>query len=274
MNLMPRTLRHSFCLLALTGIMACDSSVMEDSLIQPEIRVEIVDLRESSTIKVQSERSALQEIWTIDLVARNLESGTVYAPGPVTADSDVSSEVRFNLSLPSDSLYEFEVSFKQGSSELGRGLIHHFVSSSTSTITVPAYIADSSNPALVFEPSRVTRPAGSFSPGNTIKMFYLGVIKPAEGLAARLDISGIDDSSLEVEGPSKISDSQSLNLLWNWSASPAGPDSRAAGTISYPTDFNTSFCLNAEIGNVRAVHPDASISRQNVKSEACVQFGN
>lgn len=264
-----------FCC-AILGIFGCDSSVLEETLIQPDIKVEIIDLRDSAngSIKQLSDRSLVRETWTIELIARNLQSGTLFEPGSITADSDVSDEVRFNLALPADSLYEFEVSFKQGNATLGRGLVHHFISSSTSSVNVPAYIADASNPALVFEPSRITRPNGSFSAGNAFNMIYLGVTKPAEGLAAKLEISGIDDALLDVDGPSKISDSGSLSLLWNWSDSPAGPNARQAGSITFPDSQNTSFCLNAEIGNVRAVHPDASISRQNVQSEACVQFGN
>ena len=254
---------------------ACDSGLTDEKFIEPSIQVQLIDLRESAnTNKSQAERSAIKETWTVGLVVRNLQSNNVISPPAITADDQTQSDVRFNLALSADSLYEFEVSFRQAGQVTGRGLVHHYITSETSTVTIPAYLTDATNPALVFEPSLINKP-NSLTDGETvINMVYLGMDRPVEGLAAKLELTGIDESLLDVTGPNTVLENGVINMIWNWSSSPADETPRSVGSVTYPQGTTTSFCFDVEEGNARVVHSDASISRQTVRSEACVEFGN
>jgi len=254
---------------------ACDSGINDEKYIEPQIEVQLIDLRETArSDKSQVERSAIQETWTVGLTVRNLESNEVISPPTITADNQTQNDVRFNLALSADSLYEFEVSFRQAGQLSGRGLVHHYITPSTSTVTIPAYLTDSSNPALVFEPSLINKPTNISSGDTEINMVYLGTDRPVEGLAAKLELTGIDETLLVVEGPNTVLESGIINLIWNWSDNPADGTARSVGTVTYPQGTTTSFCLDVEEGNARVVHSDATISRQTVRSEACVEFGN
>jgi len=270
----------SITLLACLVFAGCDSNSLESDLLEPAIQIQLIDLREgvSDSNKGNLDRSAVKEVWNVKLDVTNLESNQVFSPPSVSADNSQSSEVRFNLALPPDSLYEFKVTFSQGGQSSGRGLVHHFISESTSSVTVPAYIFDATTPALVFEPSLISRPVNSDisarNESNVINMVYLGVDKPAEGLAAVLDVTGIAEDDLAVEGPTLFAETGRLNLLWNWATSPAGSSGRSAGSLTFSNASTNSFCVEVEAGDARAVHADASISKQSVKSEACVEIGN
>lgn len=254
---------------------ACDSGLSDEKFIEPNIQVELIDLRQSaSNIKSPLERSAIKETWTVGLIVRNLQSNDTISPPAITADDQTQSDVRFNLALSADSLYEFEVSFRQAGQLVGRGLVHHYISSSTNSVTIPAYLTDATNPALVFEPSLINKPNSLNTGATVINMVYLGMNKPVEGLAAKLELTGIDENLLEVVGPNTVLETGAINLIWNWSDRPADDAPRSVGTVTYPQGTSSSFCFDVEEGNARVVHSDATISRQTVRSEACVEFGN
>jgi hypothetical protein len=206
-------------------------------------------------------------VWDVNLTILS-SRGTSYSPDPIVLDDSQTQEAEFNVVLPSDSLYSFEVTYVQSGTRFAEGSVLYWVDRETSSITIPVAVRDGSTPGVAFVPSTI-RARAVDADNMRLQLRYYGSDTPVSGLAGNFEVEGIAPDQLNLDGPTLIEPSgQTVGAAWQWPDQVSG--TVVLGTIS-PSQSIGSFCIEAVDGEVRAVSPAGLITRLR-GARACVEI--
>lgn len=250
----------SLCLaLSVVGI-GCDGAGVSDEEVQfvrPTVTVHYVNARYDVAPKGQA-------VVRVELTVTSA-SGQDFSPDPIEVDDAVDSEARFELFLPPDSEFIFQVLLTQNTELVAEGSVIQFITEASSRIDIPV-ISTVGERWFVILPSDVDTRTSTDSLDLTMR--YYGDEQQIVGLAARLAVNGPDPAPVRFVDVDRIVENDTeTSLGWQFGSPVMG--TQDLGTIRVPLAEASDFCLDVEEGDFKVVNRDGVIAVIGA-SGACV----
>lgn len=225
--------------LALTA--GCDMQTTENPRhVRPDLKIRFVEPRALDGLtKTQGTIGApdfTQGVWTIQLSVTS-KGGQNYSPkenNPRVVDDTVQSETTFDLQVPLDSTYTFQVLYSQNGVIRARGVTVQQITKNNPVVYMDVvYLPkDNNTPTIGFNPGIVSVQAnGSY---KDVALRIEGITEPVKAVAAKLNISGVDLSRLRFRNAIVIRQPYGADLAWTFPQGIRPPF--VMDTISIPTD--------------------------------------
>jgi hypothetical protein len=191
----------------------------------------------------------------------------------VTVDNNSTSEVVFEVSIPPDSLYTFNVRFTSEEALVAEGETMQEVTLETTVIDIAVLETSTTVPSIAFLPSEIRTSTGGGTIDVTVRLYGAG--RPAAGVAALFDITGPTARPFVLEG-SEGSDNDlkinfveggRLNAAWQFAQEVQGV--KDIGILRIQRNQTANYCIEADGDNIRIVDRDGAITLANLMG-ACV----
>lgn len=248
---------HMIRYIGLAGFLmlaGCDAHQPEQAWVRPQVQVTFI---EPAQLVNLTDAGKTATLWTVRLQVTNQISGTDYSPPNQTVDDATASQAVFDVSLPSDSLYTFAVTYVRGGNTVAEGAALIQVEPETETITIPAVIRDGLTPTVAFVPSTVQVPADPTRP-VTLTLRYYGNAVPITSLACNFEVEGLPPSALTVQGPDVVlPEDQQVGTAWGWTTPVT--EVRTLATLTVPRTQAGRFCIDVTPGQARTATAEGDV---------------
>lgn len=206
----------------------CDQAAPTQALrIQPKFAIEFVSprlLEGGAASKTEAlSPDFVKGLWTISLQVTS-KGGRDYSPKDAqTVDDTIQDEATFEFDIPLDSSYTFAVQYRQNGVLRAQGSTFQKITKDNASVRINVTMlpVNTNAPFIGFDPSLVSVKSTNGTMMMVLK--FAGSNETLKGVAAKLNISGIDPSALRFRRAIAVRQSYGYDLAWTWPTGKTGP---------------------------------------------------